>query len=119
MNRKMNITRHEHAQFNAIKQAVCEAWYITPDELDTRSRTYRYVLPREQLVYLARRYTYLSYPDLARLLKRHHTTLMSNHRKARQRMNGDEDYKRKLDTIIETLNENPLFGKPPTITPAP
>jgi len=65
-------------RFEQIMKIVCEQLGVERDRLTSRCRHRRIVLARSLLIYLARKLTTLSYPELARALgKSNHSTIVT------------------------------------------
>ncbi len=62
--------------FDAIARAVCEQFAVRPTELRSRRRTQNVAVPRQLAMYLCRRMTTASYPQIGELFGRDHSTVM-------------------------------------------
>jgi len=88
-------------RFAAIVDSVCGELHVQPAELRGTSRHRQVVLARSLVVYLARRLTTMSYPDIARQLgKRNHSTVVT----AAQRIEKQID-DHKLITLMPDLRQ--------------
>jgi chromosomal replication initiator protein len=68
--------RRAQVSFDSISQAVCEQFAVRPSELRSRRRTQDVSVPRQLAMYLCRRLTRASYPQIGELFGRDHSTVM-------------------------------------------
>jgi hypothetical protein len=72
-----------------IKRAACRYFDIDPIDLDSSRRTLKLVYPRQLVMYLAKKKTGKSLPEIGRRLKRDHTTVLHGVRKIEQSVRSD------------------------------
>ena len=73
-----------------IKEAACREFGITPQELVSRSRSARFLWPRQVAIYLARELTRQSLPAIGREFGgRDHTTILNALRRTENRLASD------------------------------
>ena len=68
--------RSAEVTFDSISRAVCEQFALRPSELRSRRRTQKVAVPRQLAMYLCRRLTRASYPQIGELFGRDHSTVM-------------------------------------------
>jgi chromosomal replication initiator protein len=68
--------RTADVSFDTIAKAVCERFSVRAAELRSRRRTQTVAVPRQLAMYLCRRMTTASYPQIAELFGRDHSTVM-------------------------------------------
>jgi len=68
--------RSAAVSFESISRAVCEHFAVRPSELRSRRRTQNVAVPRQLAMYLCRRLTRASYPQIGELFGRDHSTVM-------------------------------------------
>lgn len=80
-----------------IKTAVCTAFKISFNDIDSLRKSYYIVRPRHAMFYLLRKHTLLSYPSIARLAGGYdHTTVMAGASRAMNLMSKDDEFARKV-----------------------
>lgn len=98
-------TRLVQLDAEAIIRCVCRYFNISVDDMLGKSRAKPFVQPRQLAMYLIRNHSGLSYPEIGRIFKRDHTTVLS----ACQRITKDlVDGNKPLKFDIDRL-ENDLF----------
>ena len=70
------VHRSAEVSFDSISRAVCEQFAIRMSELRSRRRTQNVAVPRQLAMYLCRRLTRASYPQIGELFGRDHSTVM-------------------------------------------
>ena len=91
---------------NLIKERVARAHGLTVKEMDYQRRDQRLAAPRQIAMYLARKLTECSLPQIAREFgKKDHTTVMYACNKVQDQMQRDEAYRNKVNSLI-TLCQN-------------
>jgi len=99
-----------------IIRVVCERLRVDRSELSSAKRHRRVVLARSVVIYLARRLTTLSYPELARGLGRsNHSTIVTAARRVEKQVQqreavsltgpeaDEEELPRRMDQLVEHL----------------
>jgi chromosomal replication initiator protein len=83
-----------------IQKAVADYYKISVDTLRSRSNTRTVLVPRQVAMYLCKRLTKKSYPEIARQFGgKHHTTVIHSV----ERINHLIDSDRELDTVVKRL----------------
>lgn len=91
---------HQPPTIARIKQAVCEQFGLTAEELDSASRAARIAKPRQLAMYLARMHTKASLPAIgAAFGGRNHTTVMHAVKKVEAQLGTDPD----VDDAVRAL----------------
>ena len=70
------IRREIEISAQNIVEVVANYYNISVDELKTKSRKSEVILPRQICIYLIRRKTKLSYPQIAKYFNHHHTSII-------------------------------------------
>lgn len=88
-------------------QVVCAAYNVTPKDMKGRKRIAKFATPRKVAMYLARRHTGCSYPELAEFFGgRDHTTILAAVRSVEASMEARDE----LSVRVEQL-ERKLTGR--------
>jgi chromosomal replication initiator protein len=102
--RSSSSRRGDPRSISDIQQATCEHFGISPEELLSSSRTTRIAWPRQVAMYLARELTGESLPAIGRHFGgRDHTTVLHACRRTTARIADDDDARRAVDRLRETL----------------
>ena len=97
-------TRGEPSSIAEIQAAVGAHFGLTPGELLSTTRSARIAWPRQVAMYLARELTGESLPSIGRHFGgRDHTTVLHACRRASTRLAGDEDARRAVEKLCESL----------------
>lgn len=87
-----------------IKTVVAEHFNVTKRDLESARRTANFVLPRQIAVYLSRKHTTRTYPELGRLFGgRDHSTQVHAFNKITARMEKDAEFTMKIEAIEAEL----------------
>jgi chromosomal replication initiator protein len=97
-------TRGEPSSIAEIQAAVGAHFGLTPGELLSTTRSVRIAWPRQVAMYLARELTGESLPSIGRHFGgRDHTTVLHACRRAGTRLAADEDARRAVEKLCESL----------------
>ncbi len=97
--------RHGSPSVREIKQAACERFGLTPEELLSSSRAPRVSWPRQVAMYLARELTDESLPAIGRQFGgRDHTTVLHAHRRTATRIAQDAESRDLVDNLRKDLH---------------
>jgi len=89
-----------------IQKAVAASYRIRVEELISKSNTRRLSLPRQIAMYLCKRMTKHSYPEIGRAFGgKHHTTVIHSFVKIETLVKRDADIQRLVNEITETLGK--------------
>ncbi|TVR03662.1 MAG: chromosomal replication initiator protein DnaA [Deltaproteobacteria bacterium] len=88
----------------AILRCTAEIFGITPRDITGRRRTARVAVPRKVAMFLARKHTHISYPELGRFFgNRDHTTVLSACRSIDEKLASDSGLTQRIDAIERRL----------------
>ena len=100
-----------------IIETVAKFYRLTVVEMMANRRDQELVRPRQVAMYLCRRLTMRSLPEIARMMGgRDHTTIMHGDRKIRKLVAADERLRDEIDVLLLRLHEDRLN---PAAHPAP
>jgi chromosomal replication initiator protein len=89
-----------------IQKAVAASYRIRVDELISKSNTRRLSLPRQIAMYLCKRLTKHSYPEIGRAFGgKHHTTVIHSFGKIESLVASDSNTQRLVNEITESLTK--------------
>lgn len=91
--------RRRKATLDETLTAAAAAFGITPEEINGRAQPQRIARARHAFVYVARTALAESYPRIARILGRDHTTAMSSQNRAEALIVRDKAFKAGVDAI--------------------
>jgi chromosomal replication initiator protein len=100
-----NPNNNKELSVESINEQVSKFFNISPKELLSSTRKKEISLPRHISMFLARKYTNKSYPDLAKLYGRNnHTTVMHACIKIQNLMNNDLNLRKDVGVIEERIS---------------
>ena len=95
----------EEVTVEKIQKLVCEHFQVKISDLKSKKRSRGIVVPRQVAMYLARKFTHSSLPELGEAFGgKDHTSVLHSIRKVEKMLKEDEDMRRiieKLERIIE------------------
>jgi len=102
-----DLIREERKLFtvSGIKQQVATRYRVRVSDIDSTSRRHEVVLPRQVAMYLSRRLTARSFPELGRSFKKDHTTVMHAFEKIRDRCLSDPTFAADIEELVHSLQE--------------
>lgn len=86
-------------RIDAIIWAVCEEWDVRRTDLISSRQTRNLVRPRQVVMYLAKRLTSRSLPDIGRRIHRDHTTVLYGARCIEAAILADEDLRERVARV--------------------
>lgn len=89
-------------------KAVCDEFQCTPNEVLMRTNIPRYVAMRRLLIRLLRDTCSYSFPMIAKLVHKHHTTVMYHYDMARENPEQAEQYARVAQQFVEPAVVQPI-----------
>jgi chromosomal replication initiator protein len=89
-----------------IQKAVAASFRLTVDELVSKSNARQFSVPRQVAMYLCKRLTKHSYPEVGRAFGgKHHTTVIHSFEKIERVVTCDPVMQKRINDIIETLQK--------------
>jgi chromosomal replication initiator protein len=89
-----------------IQKAVAASFRLTVDELVSKSNARQFSVPRQVAMYLCKRLTKHSYPEVGRAFGgKHHTTVIHSFEKIERVITSDPVMQKRINDIIETLQK--------------
>ena len=102
-----NVLRREEesgVSIRRIQNVVAAQYKVKVDNLIARSNVRHVLLPRQVAMYLCKRLTKKSYPEIGRQFGgKHHTTVMHSVQKIDRLISSDVDIRATLDRLIEII----------------
>ena len=90
----------------AVQKIVAEHFKVKIADLKSKSRQRAFALPRQVAMYLARKLTNASYPDIGdKFGGKDHTTVMHNVKKIEETLDRDLDLKAHVETLERQLEQ--------------
>jgi chromosomal replication initiator protein len=89
-----------------VEAVVLRHFKVTAKQLHDRCRAPQLVHARMLAMWMVRRFTKLSYPQIGKLFHRHHTTVMSNCREIDQELEQREKIRVEVASLINELIES-------------
>ncbi len=87
-----------------VQKAVCEEYKLKLPELKARDNSKRVVVPRQVAMWLARKLTDSSLPEIARAFgDKHHTTVLHSLQKIEKLKLVDKEFNRQLNKLLSVL----------------
>lgn len=89
-----------------IQKAVSEHYKVSPDALRARSSARHVLLPRQIAMYICKRMTKKSYPEIARNFGgKHHTTVIHSVEKIERLISTDCELSRTVEGLVDILKK--------------
>jgi len=98
--------QHEQLTFSHIQRAVAEHYDIRLADMSSKRRPRDIAVPRQVAMFLCRRMTRASLPDIANSFNKTHATVLHAYKTIESRMDVDEQLCRDIDTISTKLGRN-------------
>jgi chromosomal replication initiator protein len=102
-----NIIDAEHPTgmtMERIARAVASHYKMTVEEMKSKSNARSVAFPRQVAMYLCKRLTRHSYPEIAKEFGgKHHTTVMHSYDKISSLINEDRNFHRTLNELIDNI----------------
>ncbi len=104
-----HVSKHndDHAvSVPRIQKAVADYYKLTVDNLRARSNARHVLFPRQIAMYLCKRLTKASYPDIARQFGgKHHTTVIHSVEKIESLIGKDSELGTTVKRLIESISD--------------
>jgi chromosomal replication initiator protein len=96
--------RGQEVDLDRIMRAVAENYGLSTQDLLSRSNTHAIAHPRQVAMYLAKKLTALSFPQIGKAFGgKHHTTVMHSVSKVEETMDDDAAFRRNVQGLIDAL----------------
>jgi chromosomal replication initiator protein len=86
-----------------VLRFTCEQFGVTPKDVKGRKRIARHVEPRKVAMFLSRKYTSASYPELGAFFERDHTTILSAVSSIDRALRSDDTLRQRLEAVERRL----------------
>jgi len=100
--------QHEELTFDKIQRTVAEHYDIRLADMTSKRRPRTIAVPRQVAMYLCRRMTKASLPDIAGAFSKTHATILHAYRTIDNRMDADTELRRDIVTISQKLGRSIL-----------
>lgn len=88
-----------------IIEFVLKHFSIEYNDLTKRCKTSSIVEARKICMFLLNKFTNMSYPEIATMMKRTHPTVMSNIKRVKTKMKENEEYKEGILEMVDDLSD--------------
>ena len=92
---------------NTIQKAVAEVFGVSLEEMAGKGRPQSIAVPRQIAMYLCRKMTNASLPEIAKWFDRTHATVVHAYKTVKGRMETDPDINAKVVSIVRKLGRDP------------
>lgn len=92
---------------NTIQKAVAEVFGVSLEEMAGKGRPQAIAVPRQIAMYLCRKMTSASLPEIAKWFDRTHATVVHAYKTVKGRMETDPDIQSKVVSIVRNLGRDP------------
>ena len=104
MKNVIDSERPEGLTIERIARTVASHYKLTVDEMKSKNNSRAIAVPRQVAMYLCKRLTKHSYPEIGRELGgKHHTTVMHSFEKIDALVNDDRDFHKMVSELIDNL----------------
>lgn len=98
--------KEEEVTFDAIQRAVAEHYDIRLADMTSKRRPRSIAMPRQVAMYLCRRLTRSSLPDIGLVFGKSHATVLHAYRSIDERMTVDNSIKQEVHSIAQKLGKS-------------
>jgi chromosomal replication initiator protein len=98
--------KHSEVTFATIQKAVAAQYDIRLSDMSSTDRHRSVAVPRQVAMYLCRRMTNFSYPDIAAAFNKTHATVLHAFRLIENRVKTDPELGKRLELICEKLQHS-------------
>lgn len=92
-----------HSTVGRVLSVVCAHYRVTPTDVLSQRRQSEIMEPRHVAMFLARRCTLQSFPQIGRALHRDHTTVQHGVHRVRQRIAAEPEFAALVDRLATTI----------------
>ncbi len=103
----LNRERKAEPQCSDLQRAVAEEFDLKLSDMTSRERPANVATPRQIAMYLCRRYTSRSWPDLARAFDKSHATIIHACKTISGRIETDPELRERVEGIVRRLGLDP------------
>ena len=100
-----------HPTVQRICQAVAQEWGVTTQDIVSARRPRELLEPRQAAMGLARQLTPHSYPTIARIMRRDHSTLTNTLRNFQGRMQAGGEFAARVNRLSRALKQEMKHGQ--------
>ena len=86
-----------------LQNSICKKYSITLDQLLSPERTQSIVTPRQLAMYMARKFTTQSLPEIALKFNKSHATIIHGAKNISKRLDVEQDLRSVMEEILEDL----------------
>lgn len=90
-----------------IQNKICHHYQVTMAQLLSAERTQSIVTPRQLAMYISKKYTNKSLPEIAKMFDKTHATIIHGVKNITKRMDVEPDLRRTFEQIISELGCSP------------
>jgi len=99
--------KHEELTFDRIQRAVAEHYDVRLADMSSKHRPRAVAMPRQVAMYLCRRLTHSSLPEIADAFSKTHATVLHACRAIDSRLDADPELRQHIDQISRKLGRRP------------
>lgn len=103
---QLNGERQKDLSFDEIQRVVAEHFGLTMNDMSSKSRPRSVAEPRQIAMYLCRKLTRSSLPDIAKAFDKTHATVVHACKTIQDRMQVQEDLKESVRELVRTLGRD-------------
>lgn len=89
-----------------IQNTICKKYSLTMAQILSSERTQSLVVPRQLAMYIARKYTNKSLPEIAKMFDKSHATILHGVKTISKRLEVEPDLRNDLESIISEFGYN-------------
>lgn len=91
-----------------IQNAICNKFGITMAQLLSSERTQSLVTPRQLAMYISRKHTAKSLPEIAKMFDKSHATILHGVKSIKKHLETEPDLRESLEEVLQTLGCNSI-----------
>ena len=97
------VSKNKSISPENIIKVVCEYYHITEKDLRSKKRHRSIATQRFMTMYLIREYTNKSFPEIASILTKHHTTIIHGCEEIAKKLKTDKDIQNDFNNLIQII----------------